>query len=268
MLRSLKEIEKYDVSATDGELGTVVDFLFDDERWAVRYLVVETGTFLNGRQVLISPVFFRPVDWGMRRFHLAMTRDKVKRSPSIDLHEPVSRQHEQEYYGYYGYPYYWGYTGLWGTAGSPGLLAPTRSSVRVPGKASTPAGDSHLRSAREVIGYTLHGSDDSLGHVADLIVEDETWAVRYLVLDTSHWWWGKKVLLSPAWASEIRWADKTVAVNVSREKIKQSPGWDGIATINRHYEGQLYRYYGRRAYWGDGAPDDATMNTPSWPPLT
>src|ERR1039458_3522420 len=114
MLRSLKDLERYTVSATDGDIGTVVNFLLDDERWIVRYLVVETGGFFGGRQVLISPISFREVDWSTHRFHLALTIDKVKNSPSVDTDKPVSRQNERDYFGYYGYPYYWGDSGLWG----------------------------------------------------------------------------------------------------------------------------------------------------------
>ena len=102
MLRSLKDLERYTVNATDGDLGTVVNFLLDDQRWIVRYLVVESGGFLDGRRVLISPIFFRQAEWLTRRFHLALTIDKVKKSPSVNVDQPVSRQHEQDYYGYYG----------------------------------------------------------------------------------------------------------------------------------------------------------------------
>lgn len=106
MLRSLKSLERYKLSASDGDIGSVVDFLLDDERWTVRYLVAETGGFLSDRQVLISPISFRQADWYGRRFHLALTREKIRNSPGIDVDKPVSRQQERNYYGYYGYPYY------------------------------------------------------------------------------------------------------------------------------------------------------------------
>lgn len=104
MLRSLKDLERYNVSATDGDIGSVADFLLDDERWAIRYLVVKTGSFFNERRVLVSPIFFREVDWSATRFHVALTMNKVKNSPSVDANKPVSRQNERDYYGYFGYP--------------------------------------------------------------------------------------------------------------------------------------------------------------------
>jgi hypothetical protein len=244
MLRSLKELERYTVTATDGDVGTVVNFLFDDERWAIRHLVVETGDFFNERRVLISPISFRDVDWAMRTFRLALTKDKVKNSPSVDVDQPVSRQHEREYYQYYGYPYYWGYMGegAWGAGCYPALLW----SVPAPGAASENAdhvpGAAHLRSAKEVRGYHIQGSDDSIGFVEDFIVDDETWEVRYMVVDTSHWWWGRKVLVAPHWTSRVSWAERKVIVNLTREAIKRGPSWEPNSVIRRDYEARLHDY--------------------------
>jgi sporulation protein YlmC with PRC-barrel domain len=247
MLRSLKDLERYKVSASDGDIGSVVNFLFDDERWAVRYLVVDSGGFFSGRRVLISPISFGQADWSTRRFHVALTMDKVKNSPSIDADRPVSRQHERDYYGYYGYPYYWGYGGLWGMGLYPGLLA----TGRWDGPAAQHANDSdvHLRSADEVRGYHIQGSDDAIGHVDDLIVDDETWAVRYLVVDTSNWWFGKKVLIAPAWASSVSWYERKVHLAMTRQAIKDSPEWNASSEIERDFETRLYDYYGRPVYW-------------------
>src|ERR1039457_1098226 len=105
MLRSLKDLEGYAVSATDGDIGKVANFLIDDERWAVRYLVVHAGGFFSDTHVLITPVSFRQIDWFSRLFPLSLTRNKIKHSPGVDPDKPVSRQHERAFLGYYGYPY-------------------------------------------------------------------------------------------------------------------------------------------------------------------
>lgn len=251
MLRSLKNLEDYYVTATDGDVGSVVDFLFDDQRWTIRYLVVKAGGFLKGRRVLVSPIFFRDADWKSRRFHVALTRDQVKQSPDINLDQPVSRQSERTYHGYFGVPLYWGYTGLWGMGGYPGMLAPGtwESNANVLPPQSEEAGDFHLRSAHEVRGYHVQGTDEEIGHVADFIVDDESWALRYLVVDTSNWWVGKKVLVSPLWASNVSWEDQKVHFALPRESIKNSPVWDPSAPVNRQYEEHLYDYYGRPVYW-------------------
>jgi sporulation protein YlmC with PRC-barrel domain len=261
MLRSLKDFERYTVSASDGDIGSVVNFLLDDERWIVRYLVVqaESPFFLDGRKVLISPISFRQADGPTQRFHLALTMDKVKSSPSIDVDEPVSRQHERDYYRYYGYPYYWGYSGLWGTGVYPGLLA-ADSWSDTPAEAADEPEDVHLRSALELRGYHIQGSDKAIGHVEDFIVDDESWEIRYLVIDTSNWWVGKKVLVAPRWASHIDWSESKVYVDLPRQAIKDSPEWNASMAVNREYETRLYDYYGRPVYWGGTKP------APSPPP--
>ena len=251
MLRSLNDLERYKVSATDGDIGSVVNFLLDDQRWVVRYLVVETGGLLGGHRVLISPISFRRAEWSTRSIHVALTMEKVKNSPSVDVDKPVSRQHEQDYYRYYGYPYYWGYTGIWGMGAFPGLLGAGRWNEAPVERSQAGSGDVHLRSAREVRGYHVQGSDDAIGRVDDFIVDDETWEVRYLVIDTSPWWFGKKVLIAPHWATRISWSESKVHVDLSKQKIKSSPEWDANAAVNREYETRLYDYYGRPAYWAD-----------------
>jgi len=248
MLRSLKDLEHYEVTAIDGDVGSVVDFLVDDDRWTVRYLVAETGGFFGGRQVLLSPISFRQPDWTSRRFQVALTRDKVKHSPGIDTRRPVSRQHEQDFYSYYGYPYYWGSSGSWGSGENPAGLAEGPWSDRPVRQAAKPV-DVHLRSAAEVRGYHVQGTDDAIGHIADFIVDDETWAVRYLVVDTSNWWLGKRVLVAPHWATHVSWEERKVHVKLTRQAIKDCPEWNGEAAVNREYEVRLYDYYGRPVYW-------------------
>jgi sporulation protein YlmC with PRC-barrel domain len=251
MLRSVKDFEGYQVHATDGVIGTVSDCYFDDEHWAVRYLVVETGTFFSERKVLISPISFRHADPSTRQFHLALTQAKVKGSPGIELEKPISRQHERDYFRYYGWPYYWGYGGggIWGGAVYPTMLAAQTWSEQPHAKQE--GDDPHLRSAHEVVGYRIRGTDGEIGHVADLIVDDETWAIRYLVVDTRNWWLDNKVLVAPRWAERISWADHEVRLDLTRQKIKDSPAWSADLPVNREYEVRLYDYYGRPVYWQD-----------------
>jgi sporulation protein YlmC with PRC-barrel domain len=262
MLRSLKSLEHYKISATDGELGKVADFLLDDERWIVRYLIADTGGFFGGRRVLVSPISFREIEWPTSRFHLALTMEKIKNSPDIDVDKPVSRQYERDYLGYYGYPSYWGYSGMWGMGTSPGLLADGTMNKPAVDTVATRPSDVHLRSADEIRGYHVQGSDEAIGHVEDFVVDDETWAIRYLVIDTRNWWFGKKVLISPRWASGIRWAERTVDIDLSRQAIKSSPEWDPNALIDREYENRLHSYYGRPPYWVDERPPTESPNRP------
>ncbi len=264
MLRSMSDLKGYTIGATDGEIGHVTDFLFDDLRWTIRYLVVETGSWLMSRKVLISPFSLLQADWEHKRLPVRITREAVKNSPDIDTNKPVSRQHEVQYADYYGYPYYWGGDGLWGDslyypvmASPPGLgpeaLAQVRTEVAgVYARAERTLhqnDDPHLRSCQAVIGYHLEASDGDIGHVKSMLVEEDTWAIRYLVLDTSNWWLGHQLLIPPDWVSDIRWNDSRVSVNLTRQAIQESPRFDSSSELNRQQELDLYRHYERPNYW-------------------
>ncbi|NOT59786.1 MAG: PRC-barrel domain containing protein [Acidobacteria bacterium] len=280
MLRSVNDMSGFHLVATDGEIGHVEEFYFDDERWALRYVVVNSGNWLAGRQTLISPFSVTQVDWEKRLLHVALTKSQVKHSPDIDTHQPVSRQMEAKYADYYGYPYYWGSPFLWGAEGHPALAArrptmapatttfaaaassavkgPAVTGVSVTGRLNTngtaaPARvippDIHLRSTQEVSAYSIAATDGELGHVEDFIVEEDSWAIRYLVVDTHKWWAGKKVMIAPKWIASIDWAQANVHVTLPREGIKQSPTYNGTALLSRAYEEQLYGHYGQPGYW-------------------
>jgi len=244
----MKALEGYTVSATDGDIGTVVNFLLDDEHWTVRYLIVMTSGLFEGSQVLITPISFRHVDWSTHRFELTLTKAKVRDSPSVHVDKPVSRQHEWNYYRYYQYPHYWEHPGLWGMGAHPELLA----TGGWKGEPVERPADVHLRSAREVRGYRIQGSDHKIGYVEDFIVDDETWEVRYLVVNTRNWWFGKKVLVSPRWANRVSWEENQVYLDITRDALKHCPEWHASAGVNREYEARLYDYYGRPVYWASG----------------
>ncbi len=252
MLRSLKSLDDFDVRGTDGAIGKVRNFYFDDERWVVRYLIVDTGGFWGKvHQVLISPAAFGKADWSTRTFNLRMSRDKVRNSPGIDLDKPVSRQFEQEYNRYYGWPTYWGSDGIWGQWTYPAELALGSVQELTPEELD---GDPHLRSSGEVCGYHVQATDEEIGHVDDVIVDDETWSIRYLVVDTSNWGMGKKVLIAQPWLQGISWADRKVAITLPKDAILESPEWLPGQPVNREYEMRLYDYYGRPAYWPEEHP--------------
>lgn len=261
MLRSLKDLEQYKVSATDGDVGNVVDFFLDDEHWNVRHLIVNTGGLFDGRHVLISPISFREVEWSNRRFHLALTVDKIKDSPNVDTDKPVSRQHERDYYGYYGYPHYWDNSGPAGMELYPDLLARGGNDDAL----ADHTGDIHLRSVNEVRGYGIQASDGAFGHVEDFVVDDQTWTVRYLVVGIRNWWFGKKVLIAPRWATRVSWEERKVFVNLPRSVIKGSPPWNPTDGVNREYEALLHKHYGRETYWAEGAQPTGTQ-LPQSPP--
>jgi sporulation protein YlmC with PRC-barrel domain len=254
MLRGMQnDLRGFTVGATDGDIGTVEELYFDDTSFTVRHLVVDTGGWLGGRKVLISPVALRDVDLVGKRINAALTKAQVEKSPDIDTDRPVSRQHEIEFYNYYGYPYYWGGPYLWGGDPYPYPLADRATSLEKERHWDWAGerADLHLRSSAEVSGYHIAATDGDIGHVQDFLVDDATWAIRYLVVDTSNWWFGKKVLISPEWIEHVDWRDSKVQVSVTREQIKQSPEYDPSAFVNRDYETRLHDHYRRPSYWSD-----------------
>ncbi len=267
MLRSLKDLESCAIGATDGPIGEVKDLYFDDHAWVVRYLVVETGTWLSSRQVLLSPMSISNPDWGNRLLKVRVSQEQVRKSPDIDARKPVSRQHEADFMGYYGYANYWGGTGLWGDGLYPYALLPgspafgmsvegqerERAAYARDMKARHRHDDPHLRSCKAVSGYRIHASDGEIGHVQDLLVDEDTWAIRYMVVNTSNWWVGHKVLVAPQWVSGMHWSDESVNVDLSRAQIQGAPVFEGTEALNRQGEIGLYSHYGRAGYWAGPA---------------
>ncbi len=224
MLRSVKQLIGDKLGASDGEIGHVKDFYFDDHNWAVRYLVADTGSWLPGRQVLISPHSFGRLDQAGKVLLVNLTRNQIENSPSIESHKPVSRQYEEEYYRYYGWPYYWQGDALWGMSGFPILELPAEPLPSEPATESSPQperADAHLRSAQAVKGYHLQATDGMIGHVCDFMMDAESWAVRRLVIKTGHRLSGKEVLISTSQVDRISYEESTVFVSLTRESVEQ-----------------------------------------------
>jgi len=252
MLQSIRKLEDIRILATalEGEVGNVKEVYFDDEQWVVRYLVVDTGGWLGGRSVLISPYAVQSIDWQHRAVFVNLTRRQVEGSPGIDTDKPVSRQQEAAYHRYYGYPQYW----QSGTLRTRAAIAVIGAAGSVPGGEKEPRGraqvkragaDAHLRSSEAVLGYHIEASDASIGHVADFLFEEGTWAIRYLVVDTRRWLLGNRVLVSPLWIREVRWSDRTLSVDLTRRQIERSPEYDPQHTLSPEYERELHRHYAR-----------------------
>jgi hypothetical protein len=214
VLRSAKDIEECSIGATDGIIGTVTDCYFDDEAWVIRYLVVDTGEWLSSRKVLISPIAIGQPNWVKKTLPVAITKARVKYSPDIDTNKPVSRQHEMRYLGYYRYPNYWGGGELWGEDAYPAALAGSEQVQAGNAKADMKADiqehehdDPHLRSVNAVSKYHIHAKDGDIGHVQGLLVDERSWAIRFMIVNTSNWWLGHQVLVAPEWIDDVSWPE-------------------------------------------------------------
>ncbi|MDD2336703.1 MAG: PRC-barrel domain-containing protein [Geobacteraceae bacterium] len=247
MLLKAKKLKGYKLESLNGELGKVKEFYFDDRHWTIRYLVADTGNWLTGRQVLISPYALVSVIKEKQHIEVNLTKKQIEDSPSLNSDQPVSRQFEESYYGYYAWPMYWDGPYMWGAY--PYLNRDSEKQRET--NQGAKAWDPHLRSTHAVRGYHIQATDGEIGHVYDFIIDDETWAIRYLIIDTQNWWPGKKVLVSPQWIERVSWTESKVFVNLTFAEIKQSPEYTEESLLTRDYEAGLHRHYNRRGYWVD-----------------
>lgn len=228
MLRGVKELRGYAIQAVDGQIGTVDGFLFDDLTWTIRYLVADTGSWLCNRRLLLSAVSLGQPEWEEHVFPVGLTKEQVENSPPVAVDRPVSRQMEERLAGYYGWPAYW--TGA--------AAAVVSKAVAELEKENLIQSNPHLRSTREVIGYHIQATDGEIGHVEDFVVEDSSWVLRYLVINTRHLLCGKRVLVAPTAVEGVSWATKEMYVSLSTEAIENSPEFDSSAPIDRRRDGR------------------------------
>jgi hypothetical protein len=227
------------IEARDGTIGSVKDFLFQDTSWAVRWIVVDAGTWLSSRQVLLLPSQIGAVNAQRRQFDVQLTRQQVKDSPPIDTEQPVSRQMETDLHSYYGADPYWGAVynpvgimAMPGVVGVPPLAPPERPEGLVE-EFPHGEGDPHLRSVEAVTGYHIHAQDGEIGHVDDFVIDDAGWRIPLLIVDTKNWWPGKKVLIPTSTVRDIVWDEKLVYLTLSRGQIKDGPVYDPSRPITR-----------------------------------
>jgi hypothetical protein len=238
MLQSIKQLNGNKLGASDGDIGHVKDFYFDDQNWVIRYLVADTGSWLPGRQVLLSPHAFGGLHQDGKVLRVNLTRKKIEDSPAIEKHKPVSRQHEEEYHRYYGWPAYWLGDGMWGMGGNLVLETPPKTP---PGESSAVNGsqskhaDAHLRSTQAVSGYHVQATDGIIGHVCDFMMDGKNWAIGQLVVKVGHRFTGNEVLIPAAKVDRISYDDSTVFVKLTKEAVEKSPAYL-LAPVGAHFD--------------------------------
>lgn len=248
MLLSTRYLQRFTVLAKDDEAGGVDDLFFADDTWEVRYLVVRTGWWA-GRKVLIAPEAVIPSAKLPEQLMLRVSKEQVENSPDVGVDQPISASKLRDLHRYYMWnsPYW--------LPGEPALTAPMPPPgpplIPEPGRDRNEEEQSrpHLRSAVEVINYHIEARDGEIGHVEDLLVDDQEWTIRYLVIDTRNWWPGKKVLISVADARKIGWEEHKLYLDRTQEEIRRSPAFDPSRPVTRDYETSLHDHYNWPKYW-------------------
>jgi uncharacterized protein YrrD len=256
MLIKSKELKGYQLGACDGEIGKIADFYFDDKFWTLRYLVANTGGWLKNRKVLISPHAFGKIEKEEHSFSVDLSKKQIEQSPPLESDKPVSKQYEESYLGYYGYPIYWYGSSAWGASpifNNPGVVPTTKDNHWNP----------RLRSANEVAGYKIHARDGEIGHVKDFLIDDQNYTIRYLVVEAGNWFSDKKVLVSPQWIEKIDSVESEVFTSLSKEEVRNAPLYLEEQPIDRNYESDLYDHYGYEGYWTEGSAPIRLQNPPT-----
>ncbi len=214
MYYTTETINGFRVMAEGGEVGRIHDCFFDESSRHIRYLVVRTGSWLLGRDVIIVPSHVRDLSLEDEQLTTDLTKDELKNSPDVDTEKPISRRREIEYLSYYGMPMYWG-----SMPGIPPTGAPT------PPEAAPEDGDdtaSELRSAREITGYALQSQDGPAGTIKDIVFSPETWAVTHLLVRTGGWFSGKEIAVAIKWVEEIDWSRAVVGVDMPNDRLRDT----------------------------------------------
>ena len=257
MLFAVSGLEGCPIAASDGRIGAVKDFLFDDRSWQIRWVTVDTGDWLPGRKVLIHPSAIAPLKIPPKprlpmmspgdslEVNVNLTRQQIEASPEAREDDPVSRDMTALLYDYYGWDPDWGGTNI----GESAIVAEA-AERRAADIETGPEGESHLRSAAAVKGYHVHASDGELGHVENLLADDANWDIRYLVIATRSWWPGKIVQLAPYAVTDVDWLDRQVKLNVTRDQVRSAPAWDPLAMTDEVGEQQWRRHFGWPGYGG------------------
>ncbi|MEP7365448.1 MAG: PRC-barrel domain-containing protein [Acidobacteriota bacterium] len=245
MLRSVNDLRGTAVHAVDGLIGNVHDLYFDDDHWTVRYYVVDTGNWLPGRKVLISPHVVQPPDPNEIWLPVSLTKAQIEKSPGVDTERPVERQYESSLYDYYGWsPYWFPMEPMPPTQSQAGALERERAAAAVLERT-----DPHLRSAKDVIGYYVEAKDGEIGHIEDFLVDDQQAQIRYAVIDTKNWLPGRKVLVTPKWIREVNWNDAKVFVDLTQDAVRKSPEYTSVELLDSAYESRLHNHYGYPIEW-------------------
>jgi sporulation protein YlmC with PRC-barrel domain len=233
MLRSIRQLYGKTLGTAEGEIGHVKDFYFNDQHWVVRYVIADTGSWLSGRLVLISPHAFGNFHQEGDCLLVNLSRKQIENGPAIDSDKPVSRQYEEDYYRYYGWPVYWDGSGMWGMGGAPSnYLMPNQQEVCGNGHDRD---DPHLQSTQAINGYHIQTNEGAIGHVTDFIMDDKSWEIRHLVVETGHWFSGKEIAVSPKQIDRISYEESKVFVKITKEAILETPEYH-VSPLDAAYQ--------------------------------
>ncbi len=249
MKRLASTMEGFTMQGSDGEIGKVLEFYFDDHSWTLRYLIVETGNWFNSHKILISSFALLEPNWEENNFPVSLTQNQILNSPLIDTDLPVSRQEEMKLYNYYPWTNYWdGGVGMGMSGMMDGLEPSVWQILKEKSSKNEPVFNPFLRSSKAVKGYHIRTEDGEIGHVDDFIIDDYTWRIDFIVVDTRNWISGKKVLITPKHIKNINWETSELEILGTQEEVRLSPEYNAGDVLDEKYLEELSYYYSDFSY--------------------
>ena len=247
MLYEAKSFKNYALCGIDGTIGKVKELLFDDQKWNVRYLVVDTGNWLKGRKVLIAPNFLVDVSKENQCITVNLTKKQIEDSPPLSSDQPVDRQYDKAYWSFFNLPE----SVLTKLPEDQAFMRKLDKKDLDDRHAEERSWDHQLRSTSASTGNNIEALDGEVGCIDDFIIDDQTWSIRYMVVNSADWWAGHKLLVAPPWISKLNWGDAKIFININRAPFESLEEFTSIDMLSREYEERLHRSCNRQGYWVD-----------------
>lgn len=240
MKQSIKDLGYYSVETQDKTEGKITDFLFDEKQWVIRYIEADFGSLFQSKKVLIPRAFLDKPDAQAKKFPVNLSNSEIEKCPELDKHLPVSRKYEEELSRHYRINPYWNVAYM----GSAIAYYPPRP-VHIPDKIVTEQDvDTILRSFNEVQGYRIQAIEGKIGHINDILVDDDDWQIVYTIVDTSNWIpWSKHVIIPVSYLANINYAKNEVEIKLKTEDIKNAPEYNAKDPISEPFEKGLHDFY-------------------------
>ncbi|PSL50806.1 PRC-barrel domain protein [Salsuginibacillus halophilus] len=252
MLFEAKKLRNFGVITSDGELGKIDDVYMDEDQWVIRYLVVNRKPLLPGGKVLVSPIAVERMDINGQTIHLNVTKEELEEAPGKEEAEPITRKKELELHHHFGYGYYWPAQGMWGSFPYPHQLRVEAPHHQRPQELPNEE-EIKVRSLKEMTGdwsgYDVEGSDGDIGTIDDVIVEDDTWNIRYISVDTGRLFSTGHAVLSSSWILHTEDEEKKVRVKMARHEVQAAPEYVPGQPLDREFEERLFDHYDQEKYW-------------------
>jgi sporulation protein YlmC with PRC-barrel domain len=246
MFHSLRQLTGYAVHTQDGEsVGAVSNFLFDDLRWIVRYMVLDSSQVFNVKRVLLSPVVFGVPDRESEIFPVQLDAGQIAQSPDVGEIDPITRREELIVHEFYHWPAYWEEAhevppleeGMVGWS-----VTEMMTDVEAQRKEQAGEENPYLRSFAEAVGYSIFSRDgENPGELYDLIVHQQNWRILYMVISTGGILPARKVLLSPSSIVKFDWENSGLELNLTRDTILNGQEYNPDIPLDRITDEDIYQ---------------------------